>query len=97
MNQTSRDVPYHFVHLYPVPTQNYIYSITFQDDESGREHSPDKLEYGGTLVALGNVNGELASMGAHHLPKITCIIRYGKMMAAICKKNTKEETDVKQN
>jgi hypothetical protein len=44
MNQTNRDVQNNFVHLHLVHSQNNIYSLTFQDDKTGQEHSPDKLE-----------------------------------------------------
>jgi hypothetical protein len=45
MNQTSEDVQHSFVYLHAVHTQNNIYPLTFQDNETGREHSPDKLKW----------------------------------------------------
>jgi hypothetical protein len=46
MNQTNEDVQQVLVHLHPIRTQNNIYSLTFQDNKTGREHSLDKLEWG---------------------------------------------------
>jgi hypothetical protein len=45
MNQMNKYVQNSFLHLRPVHTYNNIYSLTFQDDKTGREHSLDKLEW----------------------------------------------------
>jgi hypothetical protein len=45
MNQMSRDVQQSLVHLHLVHTQNNIYPLAFQDNMTGREHSPDKLQW----------------------------------------------------
>jgi hypothetical protein len=40
------------MHLHPVHTQNNI--LTFQDDKTHREHSPEKLEWHCTDHLIGN-------------------------------------------
>jgi hypothetical protein len=45
MNQKSRDIQYSFMHLHLVHTKNNIYPLTFQDDKTSWDHSPDKLKW----------------------------------------------------
>jgi hypothetical protein len=54
MNQTSGDIQYNLVPLHPVHTKNNIYPLTFQDDKTGREHSPDTLDWDCTDHTIGN-------------------------------------------
>jgi hypothetical protein len=45
VNPTSRDVQHGSMHLHPVHTKNDIDSLPFQDNKSGRKHSPVKLKW----------------------------------------------------
>jgi hypothetical protein len=54
MNQTSRDVQNSLMHPQPVHTNNDIDPLAFQDDKTGREHSPDKLEWDLMDHLIGN-------------------------------------------
>jgi hypothetical protein len=54
MNQMSKDVQNNLVPLHPVHIQNHIYSLTFQDDEAGQKHSPDKLKWNCTDHMISN-------------------------------------------
>jgi hypothetical protein len=54
MNQASRDIQNSLVPLHPVHTKNDIYSLTFQDDETGWEHSPDEFKWNYTDHMIGN-------------------------------------------
>jgi hypothetical protein len=54
MNQTSRDIQNNLVPLHPVHTENDIYSLTFQDDETGLKHSPNELKWNCMDHTIGN-------------------------------------------
>jgi hypothetical protein len=45
VNEMSGDVQHRSMHLHQVHSKNDIDSLTFQDDKSGGEHSPSKLEW----------------------------------------------------
>jgi hypothetical protein len=45
VNQTGRDVQHNSMHLHPVHTKNDIDPLIFQDNKSGVNHLPSKLEW----------------------------------------------------
>jgi hypothetical protein len=66
MNQMGGHVQHNLVHIHLVHTQNNMYSLTFQDDKTGREHSPDKLKWDFMDHPIGNHSalGVLIEYGA---------------------------------
>jgi hypothetical protein len=54
MNQMSGDVQNSLVPLHPIHTNNNIYSLTIQCDETGRKHSPDELQRNCMDHMIGN-------------------------------------------
>jgi hypothetical protein len=54
MNQMSKHVQNSFVHLHPVHTKNNVDALTFQDDKTGRKHSPNKFEWDFMDLSIGN-------------------------------------------
>jgi hypothetical protein len=69
----SGDVQDSFVHLHPVHTQNNICPLTFQDNETGREHSSDKLEWDFMDHAIDNHStSESANNGIWYFSSLEC-------------------------
>jgi hypothetical protein len=62
MNQTSRDIQYCLMPHHPAHTKNNIYPLAFQDDKTGQNCSPNKLEWDFTDHTIGN---HLPSEGAN--------------------------------
>jgi hypothetical protein len=63
MNQMSRDVQNSLVPLHPVYTQNHIFYLTFQDDETSQKYSPDKLKWNCTDHTIGNHSASRSGNG----------------------------------
>jgi CRISPR/Cas system-associated protein Csm6 len=67
MNQTSGDVQHSSMHFHPVYTKNDIDPLTFQDDKSGRKHSPGKLKWDFTSHLISNHSASVSADRIRHL------------------------------
>jgi hypothetical protein len=67
VNQMSRDIQHSSMRPHPVHTKNDIDPLTFQDNKSGRKHSPDKLKWDFTCNLISNHSASRSVDRVRHL------------------------------